>query len=153
MSQDQHIYAVLLNAADWASILNHDPHIWSYDRAGRFRVEPEVLAARADPRVWTDAGYDTPPRTYPALAARVLHPPAPDPVERPPRKVTKLGGIARTYLLPREAPEQIDCLCEVYRLSASATIARLVAEAYRRDVVESGALAVLADDLGIIAPR
>lgn len=155
----QHIYAVLRSAADWAAILNHDPHLWAYDRTGHFPVEPEVLAARAAPNVWTESGWDLPPRSYPGLAIRVLEPaPAPasvveDVPEAPARRRRRARpAITRQYRLPQEAPEQIDCLCEVYRLSASAVVARLIAEAYRRDVVESGALAILAKDEGIIAP-
>lgn len=160
----QHIYAVLRSEADWHAILNHDPHLWSYDRTGHFPVEPEALASRAAPNVWTETGWDSPPRAYPGLAIRILNPPvAAEEVAAPQEEAPRRGprakrkhlrkGVALQLTVPVECPEQLDCLCEVYRLTKSATVARLIADAYRRDVVESGMLAVLAEDAGIIAPR
>jgi hypothetical protein len=155
-----YIYAVLRSPDDWASIVAHEPRLWSYDKPGLLKVEPEILAERAAPNVWTSEGWDAPPRTYPALAVRVLNPPedrprreepaSPSaPAPRPKRKYRTLGTIRRQYRLPPDTPEQLECLAEVYRLDVSKVVARIVAEAYRRDVVESGMLAILAagDDL------
>lgn len=157
MSEQQHIYAVLRSPADWDAAVGGDPSVWYYDKAGSFRVEPDVLAARCEPSIWTEAGKDKPPRGYPALAARALSGPPPAPSEegakrrkRTGRKV--LAGARVVLTLPIEAPEQLDCLCEAYRLRPGEVVARLVAEAYRRDVVESGLLEALLDDETVIAP-
>lgn len=140
------------------SVVSGEPHLWCYDKDGRFHVEVDVFAARAHPNVWTDTGWDKPPRTYPSLAIRELRTAAP-PLEapapasgrrkkgRPPRRETLIRG----YRLAPETVEQIDALCEAYRLRPSAVLSRLVAEAYRRDVVESGLIALLVED-DVIAP-
>jgi hypothetical protein len=161
------VYTTLRSSADWERARSQDHTGWSYDQNGALPVEREVFAALAQPKVYTVAGWDTPPPTYPARAARYLDdPPEPEPEpyereadeertrkrgRRPPKRPDR--NITRSFRLPMEAPEKIDFLCEVYRMSAGQVVARLIDEAYRRDVVESGALEVLADDLGIIAPR
>lgn len=156
MTTPQYIYATLRSPVDWEAAAGGDPSIWYYDRAGSFRVEPDVLAARAEPGIWTEAGKDKPPSGYPAMAARALRPPPAPSGTRAQRKRNTgrkvLPGVRVVLTLPIEAPEQIDCLCEAYRLRPGEVVARLVAEAYRRDVVESGLLEALLDDDTVIAP-
>lgn len=163
----EYVYALLRAAADWDRVVTGDPSVWSYDRAGRLEVDAVTLAQRADPQVWTEAGWDTPPRAYPALAVRVLNPApaqelapeAPSEPARPRRsrhrgrkRGTRTGVVLSQVRVPIELPEQLDCLCEAYRMAPGQVITRLVQEAYRRDVVESGLLAILGARDDIIAP-
>ena len=166
MPCDEYVYALLRGADDWTRVTSGDPSVWSYDRRGALPVDPDVLVSRAATRVWTEAGWDVPPRGYPALAVRVLRQPEPERVEEassgatdtPPvakekrrrgrsgwRKIPNAqGNVAlNTLRVAPEVPEQIDCLCEAYRMNPGQVITRLVQDAYRRDVVESGLIAIL----------
>lgn len=163
----EYVYALLRSSTDWERVVSGDPSIWTYDRGGLLPVGAETLALRAGARVWTETGYDSPPRAYPALAVRTLEPPpapqkdapseeAPPPSRRGrrPRKRWSRREDAATLSVrvPREVPEQLDYLCEAYRMSTGQVITRLVQAAYQRDVVESGLIAVLAGADDIIAP-
>ena len=163
-----YIHTVLRSLEDWERARSGDPAIWSYDQDGKLAVPADVFAARAGPNIWTPTGkWDNPPITYPSRAVRELadEPPPqstdPEPeAEKAPavrhRRRSRAAlrpGVRKSYLLPVEAPEKLDYLCEAYRMDPSQVIARLIDEAYRRDVVESGLLAMLGDDFGIIAPK
>lgn len=162
MDTGEHIYALLRGVDDWARVTSGDPSIWSYDRNGVLPVSEGDLGERADTDVWTESGWNVPPRGYPALAVRVLRrrtiAPATE-ATRPPvvparksrrgrpgwRKIPdRQGNVAlNTLRVAPEVPEQIDCLCEAYRMGPGQVITRLVQDAYRRDVVESGLIAIL----------
>lgn len=157
-----HLYAKLFSREDWLRATGGDPSVWSYDERGMQPVEPEVFASRAGINVWTSTGkWDGEPTTYPCLAVRELREPdspqSNEPV-RPQRRrsyrhhANRRGVVTKTYAFPPETPEKLDLLCEAYRMRPGQVLSRLVDEAYRRDVVESGLLAVLGDDVGIIAP-
>lgn len=160
-----HIYSTLRSRADWERATSGDHAVWSHDRLGAVKVGPEDFNARAGTNVWTPAGWDKEPATYPCYAVRIFEDPAPHSpesgqVSTPKITVKKRPGgrvrrayIRRSYRLTPEMPEKLDFLCEAYRMEPGQVLDRLVDEAYRRDVVDSGLLAVLGDDLGIIAPR
>lgn len=163
-----YIHTILRSPADWERACSGDPAIWSYDQDCRLVVPADVFATRAGPNIWTPTGkWDSPPLTYPSRAVRELAdeppPQSPDPEPGEPSapavrhrrrsRAAARPGVRKHYLLPVETPEKLDYLCEAYRMDPSQVVARLIDEAYRRDVVESGLLAVLGDDFGIIAPK
>lgn len=159
-----YIYTRLKSIGDWERARSGDPSIWFHDQALRLRVDPKQFGERAGPNIWTPSGdWDGEPKLFPCLAVREwADAPAPqsDRDEDPPNpragalrpRGRKRAFVTKQYRLPPEAPEKIALLCEVYRLAPGAVIDRLVDEAYRRDVVDAGMLAVLAGDDGILAP-